>query len=408
MGTPSADTEQDSFTGAPEAADTVPPVEFEGSGLGGSDFQDSSSFTAVSTELPPTVEPLPYDDGSVPAPMPAMDEIPAEGSFPILPTFANQEALRKRDQSEAADKAAVKAAAESHTKTFYSAHQEKLKKKAAANRAEQKVNPEAGVPTKGTAWEKVTGLVNFAVTGVTKDRTRLKEVLTSCKTNGEDLDMDKDAKLKDVLRRCHVAQVAALGFFEGQQLTSRARGSKRVDIENFKDASCYLSVAAMGFFEGQQLTSRARGSKRVDIEYFKDASCYLSVAAMGFFEGQQLTSRARGSKRVDIEYFKDAEADRLKTVESLMPKHRSRPALLQMASVRSRSVPSRQTTKGALRLGGMALGVAAAVSPNRINLAMAGAIQEALAEHFNDQLRNLRGNEEDGNEGYEYGAEQVS
>lgn len=45
--------------------------------------------------------------------------------------------------------------------------------------------------------------------------------------------------------------------------------------------------------------------------------------------------------------------------------------------------------QGPLALAGLALGVAAAAAPPRLRLAVAGAVGDALTEHYNEQLRRI-------------------
>mmetsp|Transcript_5718 Transcript_5718/g.12632 ORF Transcript_5718/g.12632 Transcript_5718/m.12632 type:complete len:265 (+) Transcript_5718:51-845(+) len=96
------------------------------------------------------------------------------------------------------------------------------------------------------------------------------------------------------------------------------------------------------------------------------------VAAHSFYEGQALLG-LRGP-RVDLQYFRDQEAVQLDRVRGLVAKHRARPSLLH----------------GVFRAGGLLLGAAAAVAPRRVNLAIAGAVQDALTELHTDKLRDLR------------------
>eukprot|EP00803_Ostreobium_quekettii_P003505 evm.model.scf_151.6 EVM.evm.TU.scf_151.6 scf_151:50806-53639(-) len=95
------------------------------------------------------------------------------------------------------------------------------------------------------------------------------------------------------------------------------------------------------------------------------------VATVKFFEGQ---SWATGS-RIDVQYFLDQEQLQLKSVQDLAESHRVRPSPLLPV----------------LGVGGWALGVATAVVHRRVSLAVAGAVQDSLSQEFNDQIRELRG-----------------
>lgn len=64
----------------------------------------------------------------------------------------------------------------------------------------------------------------------------------------------------------------------------------------------------------------------------------------------------------------------LQAVEKLVPKYQSRPSILL----------------GVLGVAGATLGALSAVAPRRISMAVTGAVQDALTEHFEDQLRSLR------------------
>lgn len=77
--------------------------------------------------------------------------------------------------------------------------------------------------------------------------------------------------------------------------------------------------------------------------------------------------------RPDVASMQEQEATRLQAVASLLPCYRSRPSLLL----------------GPLSAASWALGAAAAAAPRPINLAVLGALQDALSDSFTDQLRSL-------------------
>ncbi|MEW5302072.1 MAG: hypothetical protein WDW36_004882 [Sanguina aurantia] len=109
------------------------------------------------------------------------------------------------------------------------------------------------------------------------------------------------------------------------------------------------------------------------------------VAAVQFFQAQATVRHGA----VDALHFRDQEVDRLKVgavairrpdsdvrldVEKLVPKYQSRPSILL----------------GVMGVAGATLGALSAAAPRRIGMAVTGAVQDALTEHFEDQLRSLR------------------
>ncbi|KAJ9515858.1 hypothetical protein QJQ45_008734 [Haematococcus lacustris] len=94
-----------------------------------------------------------------------------------------------------------------------------------------------------------------------------------------------------------------------------------------------------------------------------------ATAAVAFYAGQHLVSRGRP----DMQYYLAQEQGALQQVSQLLPLHRARPSLLQ----------------GLLGAGGFAAGALAAAAPARIQLAVMGAVGEALTEHYNDKLRDV-------------------
>ncbi|KAJ9515903.1 hypothetical protein QJQ45_016916 [Haematococcus lacustris] len=97
--------------------------------------------------------------------------------------------------------------------------------------------------------------------------------------------------------------------------------------------------------------------------------CALQTAAVAFYAGQHLVSRGRP----DMQYYLAQEQGALQQVSQLLPLHRARPSLLQ----------------GLLGAGGFAAGALAGAAPARIQLAVMGAVGEALTEHYNDKLRDV-------------------
>ncbi|KAJ9516037.1 hypothetical protein QJQ45_024443 [Haematococcus lacustris] len=94
-----------------------------------------------------------------------------------------------------------------------------------------------------------------------------------------------------------------------------------------------------------------------------------ATAAVAFYAGQHLVSRGRP----DMQYYLAQEQGALQQVSQLLPLHRARPSLLQ----------------GLLGAGGFAAGALAGAAPARIQLAVMGAVGEALTEHYNDKLRDV-------------------
>ncbi|GMH35331.1 hypothetical protein BSKO_03199 [Bryopsis sp. KO-2023] len=94
------------------------------------------------------------------------------------------------------------------------------------------------------------------------------------------------------------------------------------------------------------------------------------VGAVSFFRGQSWAT----SGRVDVEYFLEQERQQLESVKNMATENHSRPSAMLPA----------------LEIGGWALGVATALAPRQVSLAVAGAVQDSLAEQFNDQIRELR------------------
>ncbi|GFH24284.1 uncharacterized protein HaLaN_22050 [Haematococcus lacustris] len=74
-----------------------------------------------------------------------------------------------------------------------------------------------------------------------------------------------------------------------------------------------------------------------------------------------------------MQYYLAQEQGALQQVSQLLPLHRARPSILQ----------------GLLGAGGFAAGALAAAAPARIQLAVMGAVGEALTEHYNDKLRDV-------------------
>ncbi|KAK9866106.1 hypothetical protein WJX84_003968 [Apatococcus fuscideae] len=100
------------------------------------------------------------------------------------------------------------------------------------------------------------------------------------------------------------------------------------------------------------------------------ASLASESLATKLFEGQRRIMK----ERPDLQLLQEQEQAHLNKLKSLAPEHRARPSLLAPAL-------------GAL---GSALGMVAAAAPQQLHAAITGGTQEALTEHYNDQLRDLR------------------
>ncbi|PNH10828.1 Ubiquinone biosynthesis protein COQ7 [Tetrabaena socialis] len=93
------------------------------------------------------------------------------------------------------------------------------------------------------------------------------------------------------------------------------------------------------------------------------------LAAVHFFQGASCVHRGRP----DVEHFAAQEQQAAESVRQLLPKYRVRPSAVQ----------------GPLSLASWALGAVAAVAPQRVGLAITGAVGDALTDHYNEQLRRL-------------------
>ncbi|KAK9827415.1 hypothetical protein WJX74_000697 [Apatococcus lobatus] len=116
---------------------------------------------------------------------------------------------------------------------------------------------------------------------------------------------------------------------------------------------------------------QARSSRdRSLLESCIRASLASESLAIKLFEGQRRISR----QRPDLKLLQEQEQEHLAQLKRLAPEHRARPSLLAPM----------------LSALGSALGVAAAAAPKELHGAITGGAQEALTEHYNDQLRDLR------------------
>ena len=86
-----------------------------------------------------------------------------------------------------------------------------------------------------------------------------------------------------------------------------------------------------------------------------------------------------------IEEMRDQELEHLRTLERLLPQHRARPTLL---------LPL-------WHVAGYGLGYATALLSTRAAMACTVAVEEVITEHYNDQLRELNGDEWRGKTGEE-------
>ncbi|KAG2438334.1 hypothetical protein HYH02_011030 [Chlamydomonas schloesseri] len=94
------------------------------------------------------------------------------------------------------------------------------------------------------------------------------------------------------------------------------------------------------------------------------------LAAVHFFSG---AAAVLPRSRPDAAFFAEQEAGAAEEVRRLLPRYRVRPSLAQ----------------GPLSLASFALGAVAAAAPPNLRLAIAGAVGDALTEHYNEQLRQL-------------------
>ncbi|KAG2429605.1 hypothetical protein HXX76_010838 [Chlamydomonas incerta] len=94
------------------------------------------------------------------------------------------------------------------------------------------------------------------------------------------------------------------------------------------------------------------------------------LAAVHFFSG---AAAVLPRARPDAAFFAEQEQGAAEEVRRLLPRYRVRPSLAQ----------------GPLSLASFALGAAAAAAPPGLRLAIAGAVGDALTEHYNEQLRQL-------------------
>ncbi|GAX84321.1 hypothetical protein CEUSTIGMA_g11743.t1 [Chlamydomonas eustigma] len=96
------------------------------------------------------------------------------------------------------------------------------------------------------------------------------------------------------------------------------------------------------------------------------------VGASAFFRAQAKFNP--GGSRIDLQYFKEQEEVQLQGAQRLLIRQRARPSLMQ----------------GVLGAAGMVLGAVSAVAPRRVSLAVTGALQDAMTDHFTEQLRELQ------------------
>ena len=102
------------------------------------------------------------------------------------------------------------------------------------------------------------------------------------------------------------------------------------------------------------------------------ASEQLSSA---FFEAQ-----ATGHDRPDLNHFHSNASQLLEDAETLQAKLKSQPSALQFP----------------IRVFGLSLGFLSRVAPRNISLAISGAIDDAIVEHYTDTLRQLQESRESG------------
>lgn len=128
-----------------------------------------------------------YDVYSEPAPVEATYsapvEAPLEENDPRV-EFARSKSiiLKERSVAEQAAKQAVISTAKAYLEKFYQQRKTMLASRHEVNRADEDLTKTVSVPTEGSAWDKITSLVDFQHSTHQKDVQRYKSTLLACKT----------------------------------------------------------------------------------------------------------------------------------------------------------------------------------------------------------------------------------
>ncbi|KXZ41295.1 hypothetical protein GPECTOR_572g613 [Gonium pectorale] len=201
---PSGDNAFETFAAA------APPVLADNGGNGGSGFDD---FFSGSAPVPPAEQPAVLlaapASGEAPAAAPPAFDDAANVTDPEDPFFQhytppaapappapapeevdprvewrkqNQEVLKKKDKEEDAAKQVVKEAAAKHLAKFYEVRTTTLTTRKANNRKSEAHQREVEVPASGSPWEKISALANLNSAAHTKDVSRYKALLITCKS----------------------------------------------------------------------------------------------------------------------------------------------------------------------------------------------------------------------------------
>lgn len=95
----------------------------------------------------------------------------------------NAVVLKAKDETEKAAKQAILSKAKEYLSKFYESRSTMLQSRHQTNRDDEDLTKTVAVPTEGTAWEKVTAMIDFAHSTHQKDVQKYKSTLLACKAN---------------------------------------------------------------------------------------------------------------------------------------------------------------------------------------------------------------------------------